>query len=111
MARKTDGEKIDELEKLGATLIERLDTTIKELEVIKNAHSETARALHALRLEYEKEILLQKREIEDLKKWKDDQKKERDERSRKLWSFGPNILSAVISGLIAAAVVYFISRR
>ena len=107
MARKTDGEKIDELEKLGATLIARLDTAVKELEGVDNAHSETARALAALRLEF----VLQKREIDDLKMWKDDQKKERDERSRRMWSFGPNILAAVISGLIAAAVAYFISRQ
>ena len=34
-----------------------------------------------------------------------------EERTRRAWSFGPNIVGAVISVLGAAAVAYFISRR
>ena len=111
MAGKTNTEKITELEKLGATLVERLDTALKEVEVVDRAHSETARVVADLRREYEKEIVLLKREVEDLKKWKEDQKKAGEERSRRLWSFGPNVVGAVISFLGAAVIAYFISRR
>jgi hypothetical protein len=111
MAAKTNTEKITELEKLGATLLVRLDAALKEVEVVDNAHSETARSVADLRREYEKEIALLKREIEDLKKWKEDQKKAGEERSRRLWAFGPNDVAAVISVFGAAAVAYFISRR
>jgi hypothetical protein len=41
-----------------------------------------------------------KRDVEELKKWKGDQKQEKDERTRRLWSFGPNIIAALISGFI-----------
>jgi len=64
-----------------------------------------------LRREYEKEIALLKRELEEFKKWTEEQKMASAERSRRLWAFGPNALGAVISGLIAAAVAYFIARR
>ncbi len=111
MARKTDGEKIDELQQLGAALTERVNTAFKELEATGKAHSETVKALADLRREFEKETAVLKRDIESLKKWNDDQKREREEVSRKLWAFGPNALGAVINGLIAAAVAYLIARR
>ncbi len=43
MARKTDGEKIDELEKLVATLLERLDNARDEIKEIKKTMEEASR--------------------------------------------------------------------
>ncbi len=111
MAGKTTAERLLDLEKLGATLTERLDTSIRELAAVDNAHAETVRVVADLRRESEKEVALLKREVEDLKKWKEERKRADDERSRRLWSFGPNVVGAAISVLGAAAVAYFIARR
>jgi hypothetical protein len=110
MPRKTDGEKIDELEKLGERLTERIDTTRKELEAVYDAHSETARAVADMRREYDRQITLLTREVEELRSWKADTKKHSEEWSRRLWAFGPNLLAAVVGGLIAAAVAYLVPR-
>jgi len=64
MASKTNSDKIDELEKLGAALTERLDTVRKEVAAVDDAHAETARVIADLRREYEREIALLKREVE-----------------------------------------------
>src|ERR1017187_942701 len=110
MARKTDGEKIDELQHAVALLTERLQNTKGQVASLEATQSETAKGFADLRREHEKEIALVKRELEDLKKWKDEQKKEHDEWSRRTWAFGPNVIGAIVSGIIAALVAYFISR-
>ena len=48
MARKTDGEKIDELEKLAATLTERLDNVREEVKEIKRQLDEASHRRAAL---------------------------------------------------------------
>ena len=105
------GDKVEDLQRTGAILVERVDNTLKLLDDLYDDHNDLARELADLRRQYEREIALLKREVEDFKKWKDDQKREREELSRRLWAFGPNAFGAVLSGLIAAAVAYFISRR
>ena len=111
MARKTDGEKIDELKDAVAQLTERLQNTTDQLASLRVAAFDTAMSLSDFRREYEKETALMKRELEDLKKWKDEQKKEHDEWGRRVWAFGPNVTGAIVSGIIAALVAYFISRH
>ena len=105
MAGRTQGDRIGELEKLGTTLGERLHFAREQLSVLLVARSEVAEALADLR----RDFALLKQEFEQLKLWRDDQKKERDERSRRLWAFGPNIVGALISGIIAAIVALLIS--
>lgn len=68
MARKTDGEKIDELDKVVAALTERLDNTVKETKNLYEDYAETAHLVNDLRREFEREIALLKREVEELKK-------------------------------------------
>lgn len=97
MARKTDGEKIDELTKLVVVLEEGLKAALKQVNAVYDAHSKTAETLSEMRREHEKEIALLKSAVEEIKKWKEDQKKEHDEHSRRLWAFGPNLLTAIIS--------------
>lgn len=111
MARKTDGEKIDELKEAVAVLTEQFQTTFQNLKSVEGRLSEIAKDLADLRREHEKETAMMKRELEDLKKWKDEQKKEHDEWGRRVWAFGPNVIGAVVSGIIAALVAYFISRH
>lgn len=116
------GDKVEELQRTVATLLERVDTIRKLLDASDDAHRDTARQLTEMRREYdkqladlrrehEKELALLRREVEDLKKWRDDQNKDREERSRRAWSFEPAALGALINGLLAAAIAYFISRR
>src|SRR5687768_9222960 len=97
MARRTDGEKIDELEKLVATLTERLDTAVQTTKELYGAHSATAVAAADLRRECERDLALLKREGEDLKAWKAEHKKVREEWGRRIVSFGPPVLGAVIN--------------
>src|SRR5258708_2583198 len=68
MPRDSDGKKIDELEKLTAKMTERLDNAVKEIEAVFDAHQETVRELAEVRREHEKDIVILKKEIEDLKK-------------------------------------------
>ncbi len=42
-----------------------------------------------------------KKDVDVLGKWKDELKKERDEAARRIWAFGPNIVGAIISGIIS----------
>jgi len=104
-------DKVGELERTAATLIERVTNAAESLGGLHGAHEELAREFSDLRRAYEREIALQRRDLDDFKKWQDEQKKEREERNRRLWAFGPNLLGAVVNGLIAAAVAYFISHR
>lgn len=67
-------------------------------------HKQTLQLLNDTRREFEKDNALLKREIEELKKWKDDQKKERDEKSRRLWAFGPNIAGAVVTASLSIII-------
>jgi len=110
MPRKTDGEKIDELEKLAVNLQTRLESAEKAIDDTDAASEELARQLAGLRREHETELALLKLEVEELRKWKDDQKRAGEERSRRVWAFGPNLLAAVVGGLIAAAITYFLKR-
>jgi septal ring factor EnvC (AmiA/AmiB activator) len=105
------GDKVDELQRHVATLIAQMGQVLKSLDGVFDAQRGTEQDLAALKREFEREIALLRREIDDVKKWKEDLKKDRDERSRRLWAFGPSIVAALISGAIAAVVAYFVSRR
>jgi len=105
------GDKVEELQRNTAALVERVDNVIKTLAETRDAHSETVRTVADLRREHEREIALHRREIEDLKLWRFELKKEREELSRKVWSFGPSIVGALVGGIMAATVAYFIARR
>ncbi len=105
------GDRVAELEKTAAKLLARLDVADRTLDALSNDHKLSDRELADVRREHETEIALLKREIEELKSWKSDRKKQDEEWSRRLWAFGPNLLAAVIGGLIAAAIAYFIPHR
>ena len=52
----------------------------------------------------EKEIIAIKKDVEAFTTWKHEQKKDRDEASRRRWAFGPNIVAALISAVVSAAI-------
>ena len=107
MARKTDGEKIDELEKFAAAFAEQMKNLRERLDALDATIATINGALADLQHECQMEIALLKREIEDLKKSREEQKRLGEERSRRIWAFGPNLVAALIGGLISAAVAYF----
>jgi citrate synthase len=111
MPRKTDGDKIDELEKIATTLTERLDTVRKE---IQNQVRNLAEALKESG-EMKTSLALLKKDCEGFQKWKDETKQEKKEQARRWWAFGPNIAGAIVnvllSALVAGLVGYFVSRH
>jgi hypothetical protein len=110
MARKSDGEKIDELQVITAALNQQMLTLSKKLDELSTVVANLAQTVSDLRREFEKEMALVKSDIAELKRWRDAQQKDRDEWHRRFWAFGPNVLGAIISGVIAAAVAYWVSR-
>ena len=56
----------------------------------------------------EKDLVAFRKDLESLQKWKDEMKTERDEAARRLWAFGPNLLAAIISGLISLGVALLV---
>lgn len=111
MPRRTDGEKIDELEKLVATLQERLNFALQLIEELFAVHSKGSEVTTDVRRQVERELLLHSKEIESLKDWKKEQKQATEERGKKLFSLGPPVLGAIVNVVFAAIVAYPVSRR
>jgi hypothetical protein len=59
-----------------------------------------AKALGELKVE----LALIRKDLEGIQKWKDDQKKEKEEHARRMWAFGPNVVGAIVNVLLSAAV-------
>src|SRR5262245_42212260 len=77
------GDKVEELQRIVAIMSERTERVLESLDELYEGQKAIARELSELRREHEKEIALLKREVEDLKQWRAEQKKERDERDRR----------------------------
>jgi hypothetical protein len=56
----------------------------------------------------EKDLVAFRKDLESLQKWKDELKKERDEAARRLWAFAPNLLAAIVSGVISLGVALLV---
>jgi hypothetical protein len=134
VTRKTDGEKIDELEKLVAVMRKQVRILEKNLDALTLAGKDTAQRLTDLHREVERGIgvlqaVLQK-DIDELRRWTEkngtaDIKSEvnvlkekttkleaaQDKAVSRAWSVVPNIVGAVVSGILAAIVAYFVARR
>jgi polyhydroxyalkanoate synthesis regulator phasin len=122
----TNTEKIDELFKIAHTLTERVDALREEVKGVWPDVSKVTDAVAGLTTQA---ALLEQRVVE-LKAWKDQLgvpevkaevtvlkekvKKIEDEaekRGNRAWSIVPNIIGAIVNGLLAAAVAYFVARR
>lgn len=104
MPAKTQADRLLDLEKVVPRIGKQLQTSEKAADALNYAHQETIGKVGDLRLDFEKTIVLLKKEIEDLKKWKEEQKKDTEERARRIWAFGPSALAAVVGGLFALLV-------
>ena len=52
----------------------------------------------------EKEALGIRKDVEALQGWKEELKRDRAEGARRLWAFGPNLLAAIIGGVVSLAL-------
>lgn len=126
MPRKTDGEKIDELEKLAAVLTERVERAqqdITDLYAAQKGRQEFERL-------QDREIALLKRELEEQRKWAEkngvgELKAElalfrekvakleaaQDRAGNRAWSVVPNIIGALVSSALAGLIAYLVARR
>jgi chromosome segregation ATPase len=131
MAGKTNTERIEALEdkvtrlltrlKLNDLQIEGISESLKKSTEAAERHTSTITVIEqkllvlvdtkqfladvgAIRLE----LVALKKDLESLGKWKDELKKEREETARRLWAFGPNLLAAIISGLISLGVALLV---
>jgi septal ring factor EnvC (AmiA/AmiB activator) len=107
MARKTDGEKIDELEKLVATTMERLDYTRKVVEDLRRDVADLVKSVAERRTS----VAILQRDTDELRRNQADMKKDREEEGKKRWSLLPPVIGAGISGAISAIVAYFVANR
>jgi hypothetical protein len=119
---KTNTDKIEMLENQAANILRRLDVSDTIIQYLKAdlAKCEEITAVHVSKLtivdhvnlkflqaaivQIEKDHVSFKKDLETLQKWKDELKKEREESTRRWWSFGPNISAAIIGGIIALIV-------
>jgi uncharacterized coiled-coil DUF342 family protein len=96
------------------TLVAQGQFTTKEIERCNDLHDKLSERV-ASELKSISESLngialrLQKieQDMNQLKSWKDDSKKERDESARRFWAFGPNITAAIITIVLAPLTVLF----
>jgi hypothetical protein len=93
------------IERIVDTHTYRLDTSAREVDAVYEAHRELEKEHADLKRITETEIALLKREIDELKKWKEDVKKSEEEWSRKLWM----ILPPVIAVLVSNAITYLLT--
>ncbi len=97
-------EKIEQMLIAHAIVTQRLDTVWTDGGETYDTLQDVERRVADIRREMEKETSLLRREVEDLKKW-------RDEWGKRAWSLAPVLISAVLGGLIALGINYFLPRR
>jgi hypothetical protein len=104
MPRRTDGEKIDELEKLVAQILEKLKAVDRSIEGLSTFDKEILQRMHDLQRAHETAIAVLQEKASKLEA-------ALEKAGNRAWSVVPNIVGAVVSGLIAALVAYFVARR
>lgn len=59
------------------------------------------------------DLLALRKDVDALTKARDDARREREEGTRRLWAFGPNLLAAVVAGAISlgcSLLVWWLAR-
>ncbi|HYH64214.1 MAG TPA: hypothetical protein VD866_05905 [Urbifossiella sp.] len=107
---KTQADRLLELERNVPGIAKQLEATEKAADALGLAHQQTVDRVTELRIAYEATLAVTRKELDDLRKWKDDQKKEREEWARRVWAFGPSVLGAVVGALITLLFTYLIRR-
>ena len=107
---QTPTERVSALERLVEGLTARLASLVKEVDALDDRGSEAGKELVALKRDFDREVALFKREVEELKKWQDDAKKEKEEWGRKLWMILPPVLAVLISNALTLAITLAIKK-
>src|SRR5438034_10441502 len=121
---KNNTQRIEILESQAATLSARLDvfdTLVKSLTELLKKYSDATEG-HSSKITLfeerivvlgdlkeglkviaalEKELVAVKKDLETFQKWQEEQRQEKEETSRRWWSFGPSLTATIISGGIA----------
>jgi hypothetical protein len=136
---KNNTQRIEILESQAATFTSRLDVHDSQIEGLTEALTKSRdtteghtakitvveqqllllvdlKAAMAAVASIEKEFVAIKKDVENLGKWKEELKKERDEASRRWWAFGPNIMAALIGAFfvllnIAVSIGLFLLNK
>jgi len=87
MPRKTDGEKIDELEKSAAVLMERVDTMREQFKILSDLSVR---------------IALVDQHVSEMKK-------NQESRGNRLWSLIPPALAGLIGAIVGATLTHFLA--
>ena len=98
--------KVPELKGVVDVLTERVNALTVEVGKLTAIQAKTAEILNDHHLEQVGETVLIQRDIEDIKKWKSEFQKQKEERSRRAWAFGPNLTAAAIAVILAPISVY-----
>jgi len=100
---KTQADRLLDLERAVAGIDKQLVAAEKAADALGHEHQKTRDLVIDLRRKYEVKIAGLEKDLEDLRRWRDDQMKERDEWARRVWAFGP-------SALITLLFTYLIRR-
>ena len=95
---------VDILEARVETLEKRNEELSKKHDKLEDDQKRTLQLFNDSRRELEKENLLLKQEIESFSSWREQQKKDRDEKDRRLWAFGPNIAGAIVTAVLSIII-------
>ena len=129
MPRKTDGDKIDELQKTVAILEQRSEHTENAMAELNTNYRGFVQQFNDIRRELEREIAVLKVAIDELRRWTEkngigDPKSEisllkdkvtkletaMDRIGTRAWSVVPNIVGALVSAFIGAIVAILVTR-
>jgi hypothetical protein len=102
---KTPTDRYIELLTVVTTVEERVNHWDRRLTDLNLDHKSGSQSLNDLCKDFALQLSHLKRDIEDLKKWKDDLGKESEERKRRWWAFGPNVTAAILTILLAPLTV------
>ncbi len=93
MPRKTDGDKLNDLEKFVAGMVKELEFAVKANQSLDADLRKSVELLNDLRRDSDREIALLKREVEELKR-------SRDRWSQRLWL----VLAPLVAGAAGVAL-------
>jgi hypothetical protein len=81
-----------------------------QVKAVMDKSSAVEQELTALHRDFDREVALLKREIEELKKWQDDAKKGQEEWGRKLWMILPPVLAVLVSNALTLAITLYAKK-
>ena len=107
---QTPTERVTAVERIVDTHSTRLYLIEKEADALHDAHKELAKEFADLKRDFDRETALLKREIEELRKWKEEVRKAEEEWGRKLWMIVPPLLAVLVSTLLSVLIMLYFKK-